>query len=184
MRLSFSGTLPRSITFLTFVVPSFGQYLAETTVTGGSTLWSASAGAPATTVKALPVIPTLVYNCHNVPALCANVEQAGRAGAAAGNYPNGFEAFGWDPDSTRKLRRRTKRCGSLWKNSPDLNPGSLNRGCPNPNQPPIHPLNAINPPGGVHMDPSNYALLTLDPTTGSNVPSGIMLTCDEFPPAM
>lgn len=184
MRLSFPAPLSLCTVFLGLIVPSFGQFLPGTTVIGANTVWSASAGAPATRVTALPVIPTLVYNCHNVPALCNNVEKAGRVGAAAGNYPNGFEAFGWDPDSTRKRRRRTRRCGSGWKTSPDLNPGSAVQGCPHPNQPPVHPLNAILPPGAVHLDPMSYALLTQDPTSGSATYSGIMLTCDEFPPAM
>lgn len=183
MQLFFLRPLPLSVVFLNnFIVSVSAQYLPTTTVTGSTTLWSATPGAPSTTVRALPVIPTLIYNCHNVPALCNNVEKAGRVGAAAGNYPGGFEAFGWDPDPGRKSRRRTKRCGRGWKTSTDLDPNR--RGCPHPNQPPIHPLRAINPPGGISLDPSTYALLTTDPSSGSLIKSGIMLTCDEFPPAM
>ncbi len=101
---------------LLFLQSVQGQYLPTTAVdNAGNTWWSATVGAPRTAVSALPHIPTLVYNCNTVPALCANVGQV-RPGAAVGQYPApGWEAFGWDPDSVRKAARRKKRCPRNWK---------------------------------------------------------------------
>lgn len=101
---------------LLFLQSVQGQYIPTTIVdNAGNTWWSATVGAPRTAVSALPHIPTLVYNCNTVPALCANVGQV-RPGAAVGQYPApGFEAFGWDPDKDRKEKRREKRCPDNWK---------------------------------------------------------------------
>jgi hypothetical protein len=120
-----------------FIVPTYQQFLPVYSVNSASTTyWSASAGAPSTKVTSLASVPTLVYNCHITPALCANVESAGRAGAGAGNYPApGFESFGWDPDQRRKDQRRSTNCPSSWRK------GHL---CPEPNQPAIHPVGATN----------------------------------------
>lgn len=141
---------------------SSGQYIPVYSVNpAGTTYWSATVGAPATQVTSVASIPTLVYNCHITPALCANVESAGRIGAASGSYPApGFESFGYDPDSARKSRRRQSNCPSNWRTKKG-NPHK----CPETNQAVIRPVGVT---GGLSykMDQSNGGLTVNDPKTG------------------
>lgn len=150
------------------------QYIVTTSVdNAGNTYWSPTAGAAKTSVQSLPTIPTLVYNCAIVPALCNNVAQL-RPGAQNGGYN---EVFGWDPDSDRKEKRREKRCPGSWKK------GSAGRPrCPSPNQPQLHPLGISNALPPV-VDQSDFAVLK-EGANGDPERTGLMMTCDEFPPAM
>lgn len=159
---------------LVSLLPLFrAQHLVTTSVDNvGNTFWSATAGAPKTSVRALPSIPTLVYNCAIVPALCNNVAQL-RPGAQLGGHN---EVFGWDPDEKRKERRNRGRCPASWKTQ---------RGvvvCPKANQPPIHPLGITDdvPP---LVDADDLAIFKRD-TNGQEVRTGLMMSCNEFPPAM
>lgn len=149
---------------------SNAQYIVTTSVdSAGNTYWSPTAGAPKTSVRALPSVPTLTYNCAIVPALCLNVAQL-RPGAENGGHN---EVFGWDPDKMRKIRRREKACPSNWKKKTI---------CPASNQPPIHPLGITSevPP---HVDAEDFAVLRKT-VNGNEERTGIMMSCDEFPPAM
>lgn len=75
---------------------------------------------------------------HSTRTLCQCRTSQARSGR--GQYPAPrYEVFGWDPDSTRKSKRRDKRCPNNWK--------TKKRGgttCPNDNQPPIHPHIAVS----------------------------------------
>ena len=154
--------------------PGYAQYIVTTSVdNAGNTYWSPTAGAPKTSVRGLPTIPTLVYNCILVPSLCNNIAQL-QPNAPAGNS---IGTFGWDPNVKRKKTRRRTRCPENWKRTPK---GA--RRCPQSNQPEIHPLGAtdIVPPEVDENDLSIYK-------TGSNgkfAQTGIKMSCDEFPPAM
>ena len=157
------------------------QWLNDYANVNGVKLWSATVNAPATTVTHLGNIPTLVYNCAIVPSLCQTAEHAGRLGAATGNYPHGQEAFGWDPNSNRKSSRRKNACPDNWKKKSKLDPDG--HACPEDNQPPVHPIGYTNvvPP---LVDQPSYAILRLNPQTQVPEKTGLMYTCDEFPPAM
>ncbi|KAL8958450.1 MAG: hypothetical protein Q9193_004497 [Seirophora villosa] len=151
---------------------SKAQYIVTTSVDpAGNTYWSASVGAPRTSVRALPSVPTLVYNCAIVPALCQNVAQL-RPGAQNGGHN---ELFGWDPDGDRKILRREKICPGSWKTRKSTR-------CPRPDQPPIHPLGVTDtvPP---EVDQKDFAVLRVN-SNAQLERTGIIMTCDEFPPAM
>ncbi|KAL8951474.1 MAG: hypothetical protein Q9222_002551 [Ikaeria aurantiellina] len=115
-------------------------------------------------------MPTLAYNCNITPALCANVAQA-RPGTQNGGVN---EVFGWDPDGVRKNLRRRRNCPSkTWKN--------VRNQCPRSNQPQVHPLGTTNIyPVRIN---ANFAVLTLG-QHGQTMQTGLMMSCDEFPPAM
>jgi hypothetical protein len=82
-------------------------------------------------------IPTLVYNCGKVPALCENVHQqyplattvyAAPAGAVTGHHTilgASYLQFHYDRDSNSGARRGAA-CSSSWKSR---------HGCPESNQP-------------------------------------------------
>lgn len=163
------------------------QYLNAYQVVGAETLWSATVNAPATTVTALGNVPTLVYNCHITPSLCMNAELRGRIGAFVGNYPGGFERFGWDPDGDRSEKRRSKMCPSNWKTGTTRprngRPVRKAHSCPETNQPPVHPLGYTDDVP-IHVDDKTFAILGRNPQTGAYERTGLVYTCDEFPPAM
>ncbi|KAL8833094.1 MAG: hypothetical protein Q9170_004503 [Blastenia crenularia] len=148
------------------------QYIPAWSVNNaGSTYWSPTAGAPSTLVTALPVVPTLAYNCAITPALCNNIAQV-RQNVYNGNYD---EVFGWGPDEKRKDNRRKKICpGKTWRKKQGQ--------CPRSTQPIIHPLGITNlfPP---RIAEDGLAVLTQN-ANGQFVETGMHMTCDEFPPAM
>lgn len=149
------------------------QYIVTTSVDNvGNTYWSPTVGAPRTSVRGRPTIPTLVYNCAIVPATCNNIAQL-RPGAQLGNYG---ETFGWDPDGSRKTKRGKARCPDHWKK-----PKKGKARCPEPDQPELHPLGVTNavPP---EVEPEGLAVLKED-ANGQTVRTGVMMSCDEFPPA-
>ena len=159
---------------LLFLIPPLGnsiaQYIVAPVLNNANVgFWSASAGAQRTSVRTLPAMPTLVYNCAIVPALCANVEQL-RPGAAGGGHS---EIMGWDPARKRKKARNKAICPSDWKEKTV---------CPRTGQPPIHPLGITNdvPPW---VEQGGFAVLKMGPS-GQYERTGLMMTCDEFPPAM
>ncbi|KAL8918458.1 MAG: hypothetical protein Q9208_007364 [Pyrenodesmia sp. 3 TL-2023] len=162
------------------------QYLNNYNVVGGVTLYSPTVGsAQTTTVTALAHVPTLVYNCYLTPALCANVEARGRAGAGVGNYPApGHEVFGYDPNPERRKARQQNQCPSNWRvGAPQANPARAAHTCPEANQPPVHPLGITNDVP-VQVDPDTHAIVKFNQQTGSFEQTGLMFTCDEFPPAI
>lgn len=154
------------------------QYIVTTSVdNAGNTYWSPTVGAPRTSVRGRPTIPTLGYNCAIVPATCNNIAQL-RPGAQLGNYG---ETFGWDPDKERKKLRGKAICPANWKKPRGTGKKKTAR-CPETNQPELHPLGVTNavPP---EVEPKDLAVLTED-ANGQTVRTGIMMSCDEFPPAM
>lgn len=152
-------------------------------------------GAPPTTQ------PLLVYNCAKMPAICRNVNQRnpllavpGFAGAGnvgvlnPGNTPGGLDylVLNYDTNNNNKRRRRNAACPSSWK----LNP--INH-CPRVGQPPTVESGSSWSFGGFIGQGWNRAPLgqLLPGQAGYNAiadimntgPSGMMWTCDEWPPA-
>ncbi|KAK3675425.1 hypothetical protein LTR78_004508 [Recurvomyces mirabilis] len=156
--------------------------LAQISTVNGQALYSA------TPVLQNPLgVPTLVYNCAKVPALCKNVNGNGGAyslstlpGGLNGGLANGnYLTLHVDPDADRGDDRRTESCPGNWKK---------NHVCPEPDQPLVVPApfnkggRTVSTGGfvGYAMDGSVSNYRILDP---SGAQTGMAWTCDEFPPA-
>jgi hypothetical protein len=137
-------------------------------------------------------IPTLVYNCAKMPAICTNVHWRNslQAEPAAGGQNLGQLAGGaahielhYDTDVTRKAQRRDSVCTSDWAR---LHP------CPenNPAQPPTVPSGASYNRGSWPAQRFNPSGLTISRPGYNRIAddqgndSGLIWTCDEWPPAM
>lgn len=151
-------------------------------------------GAPPTTQ------PLLIYNCAKMPAICRNVNQrnpllavvgnlqAGNLGRLnPGNTPGGLDylTLTFDTNANNKRGRRNRACPSSWK---------LGNPCPKLDQ----PLTVASgdswsfggyigqgwnraPLGQLVLGQAGYNVIA-DVTNAG--PSGMMWTCDEWPPAM
>lgn len=144
-------------------------------------------------------MPTLVYNCYNMPAICNNVAQKARP-------VNGIYLY--DRHEGRKIGRRGIACPSGWIEGD----GVQNR-CPEPNQPDVvantyiesddiideqgrifraKALQRVQAKMEIQQDGtlSKRTLVKEMTKLDSNgvaqsvdIPLGVHLTCDEFPPA-
>lgn len=144
--------------------------------------------------------PLLIYNCAKMPSICRNVNQrnpllgvvgnlqAGNLGRLnPGNTPGGLDylQLTYDTNNNNKRGRRNAACPSRWK---------LTHPCPEGNQPPTVASGDSWTFGGYIGQGWNRAPLgqLLPGQAGYNViadlmntgPSGMMWTCDEWPPAM
>lgn len=144
--------------------------------------------------------PLLIYNCAKMPAICRNVNQrnpllavsgnlaAGNLGKLnPGNTPGGLNylQLTYDTNNNNKRGRRNAACPSRWK---------LTHPCPEPNQPlTVASGDSWNFGGYIGQGWNRAPLGQLVPgQAGYNViadpantgPSGMMWTCDEWPPAM
>ena len=142
-------------------------------------------------------IPTLIYNCAKMPAICNNVDQyLHRQVPPAGLDPlyktipgNGYLDFHYDSNRYRVNARRNSVCPGNWYN---------NHPCPEPSQPPVVVAGGwVNARGdfqgeafvgGTRIEPNSAnpigAMLfeITNPARGSAY-QGMIWSCDEFPPA-
>lgn len=133
-------------------------------------------------------IPTLVYNCAKLPAICQNVNRRNpltprTTGFGALQGVNHVELH-YDTDGGRINSRRNVACPSNWK---------LTHTCPEPNQPETVPagsrLGSGSYPARRYVDPTLPAPLVIgDPgynaiANRAGGHSGMIWTCDEWPPA-
>ncbi|KAI9723353.1 MAG: hypothetical protein M1812_001237 [Candelaria pacifica] len=193
-RQPFTQRLLRLAICAQWPLSGLGQYSPNTEVVTVnnvvSTVWSASLGAPTISVTAVASIPTMAYNCRNVPALCANVQQNYAQYGIPNHQGNGVAEFVYDPSSKkggRNSKRRKRRCPDDWKNEklPDPNvPGGTRPRCPELNQPDISPPGVARSPPHVDPDGPPFVIEGVEDANGESQLSGLIMTCDEFPPAM
>lgn len=128
-------------------------------------------------------MPTLVYNCHNLPSICLNLRQ--RQGSENRVYV-------FDGETKRKAERRKFACQAGWTNQPRPGtPGPYR--CPGVNQPnlvadglPRDPIVMFQDGSSVNHNrlPRTSIKIEADGTqTTVYHPLGVILSCDEFPPA-
>ncbi|KAI1097106.1 hypothetical protein F4804DRAFT_328644 [Jackrogersella minutella] len=143
-----------------------------------------------------PTVPLLVYNCAKMPSICRNINQVSplqdvKGTTAIGNLglldpgKNGgldYITLTYDTSASNKKRRRNAACPSRWKRK---------HGCPETDQPPIVAAGASWSFGsytGLRWNPNNLKMgkagynVIADPTNTG--PSGMIWTCDEWPPAI
>ena len=118
-------------------------------------------------------LPTLVYNCAIMPAICSNVQ----AWATAQNLQLPLTLH-YDADTGRKSSRGSTACPDTW---------SVTHTCPETNQPAVHGYDRTNPALPV-MVQYGTALLTNEVEFVNEIAgatpqdsSGLAYTCDEFP---
>lgn len=146
-----------------------------------------------------PNRPLLIYNCAKMPSICRNVNgrnplQTVPGNAAAGNIgllnpgQNGglnYITLTFDTSNNNKRRRRDTACPSNWK-------AQLQNACPRANQPPTIPSGSSWSsltsyvgmrwnPNGILFGKAGYNVIANQAQTG---PSGMIWTCDEWPPAL
>jgi hypothetical protein len=134
-------------------------------------------------------IPTLAYNCAKLPSICENVNRRNPlnripAGLTTLQGVNHVELH-YDTNSARRDARRGTVCPNNWKN---------HHPCPetNPRQPNTVPQGAALGTGGGSYPPARYnpnGLTMGDPAyntiaNASGGTSGMIWSCDEWPPAM
>jgi hypothetical protein len=121
-------------------------------------------------------LPTLIYNCDNLAAICANVQEFLNDNPNV-NLPLTLH---YDSNSSRSGRRRGSSCPSSWQNSLVVN--GISYSCGNyPGQPNVQPGNLppiVGPVG--NWQPMFFFEIPDAAQTGS---SGMRFTCDEFPAA-
>ncbi|KAK4900722.1 hypothetical protein LTR49_027411 [Elasticomyces elasticus] len=127
-------------------------------------------------------IPTLLYNCAKLPAICNNVNSAyplSPTVVSATTYRSiptasqGYYEFNLDKDTVRKNRRRRLSCPANWKSS---------HTCPEPDQPPVVGAGKSVSDGfvGSLLEPGiSYQIADQE-----GVNTGMAWTCDEFPAAI
>ncbi|KAK5741798.1 hypothetical protein LTR17_003789 [Elasticomyces elasticus] len=126
-------------------------------------------------------IPTLLYNCAKLPAICNNVNSAyplSPAVVGTATYRSiptasqGYYEFNLDKDTVRKNRRRRLSCPANWKSS---------HACPERDQPLVVGAGKSVSDGfvGSLLEPGiSYQIADQE-----GVSSGMDWTCDEFPAA-
>ncbi|KAI6091579.1 hypothetical protein F4821DRAFT_226439 [Hypoxylon rubiginosum] len=140
--------------------------------------------------------PLLIYNCAKMPSICRNVNQVNPLQAVVGNAAAGnigqldpgqnggldYITLTYDTSAGNKRRRRNAACPSGWK---------LTHGCPEANQPPTVASGTSWSFGsyiGLRWNPNNLVLgqagYNVIANPGNTAPSGMMWTCDEWPPAI
>lgn len=132
-------------------------------------------------------VPTLVYNCAKLPAICKNVNNRnpinGGGDSSPGTLilPAGVDhiELNSDPDESRHSTRNGQACPSRWK---------ISHACPEPGQPRTVPKGASVGFGSFIGQKFNNVPQGGD---GSNMIAdrfgnyrGMIWTCDEWPPAM
>lgn len=173
--------LLKSLLHLYTVITLLNTASAQTSTVGGVAQFS---GTP---VATNPYgIPTLLYNCAKLPAICQNVNSRNaledRGGGKLGLLvANDHIELNYDTDEVRKNARRAAVCPSSWKTT---------HLCPEPNQPNTVPQGSsygmgsfpaarFNPHGLLVGSPGYNSIADAN---GGN--SGMIWTCDEWPPAM
>ncbi|EPS27277.1 hypothetical protein PDE_02220 [Penicillium oxalicum 114-2] len=120
-------------------------------------------------------LPTLIYNCNNMPSICKNVQEYLDDN---GLQMGGGLDFHYDSDgsSTKKRRRQSCPGSSAWTNSLPFPCGS------DPAQPNVMPGNlpARVGPLATWLNPEFEMEI---PNLLGTGPSGMRYTCDEFPAA-
>ena len=130
--------------------------------------------------------PTLVYNCAKLPAICQNVNRrnplqplgAGRLGQLQGNA---FIELNYDTSNVRREARNSGVCPGSWKRT---------HACPETSQPNTVPAGSSYGSGSYPaarfiqqgLVQGNAGFNKIADATGGD--SGMIWTCDEWPPAM
>jgi hypothetical protein len=141
--------------------------------------------------------PLLIYNCAKMPSICRNVNQrnallpvvgfpaAGNIGEidAGQNGGQDWLTLTFDTNNNNKRSRRNAACPSNWK-------AQLANACPKNNQPPTVPSGSswsVNSYIGMRWNPNNLVFgqagFNVIANPAGTGPSGMMWTCDEWPPA-
>ncbi|MCJ1283616.1 hypothetical protein MMC26_002947 [Xylographa opegraphella] len=154
---------------------------AQTSTVNGQAVYS---GTPVATNP--NGIPTLIYNCAKLPAICQNVNRRNPLTALGpGQYGtllgNDHIELNYDTDAARHEARNKDVCPGSWKNT---------HPCPETNQPYTVPQGSSYNHGG--YPPARYNPNNLAPgASGYNKiadsqggESGMIWTCDEWPPAI
>lgn len=144
-----------------------------------------------------PTQPLLIYNCAKMPSICRNVNQvnplqpvpgvplAGNIGQLDPGRNGGLDyiTLTYDTSAGNKRNRRKAACPSNWKKNPQ-------NACPRNDQPPtVMSLQSFSTgyqgrrwnPNNLVQGQAGYNVIANEAFTG---PSGMIWTCDEWPPAM
>ena len=136
-----------------------------------------------------PAVPTVVYNCAKVPALCSNVASYMPMNTAQMTLSTDPAVFHFNKNEANHDRRRDQSCPGTWSNT---------HICPEEDQPAVvlggsyvnlrGNLFAGAFEGKIFVDPGDPDALgarghmIADDTT-PNTYSGLIWSCDEFPAA-
>ena len=120
-------------------------------------------------------LPTLIYNCDNLPSICANVQDYLNDNTIA--MGNGLD-FHYDSfsKSTKKRRNQSCRTNERWTTDLPFPCGS------NPAQPNVMPGNLPARVGPLTTWQNPEFRMEIPNLLGTG-PSGMRYTCDEFPAA-
>ena len=129
--------------------------------------------------------PTLIYNCAKMPAICKNVARRNGLDLNANGNPTGVTGgnivLNFDTDYGRHKQRNAEMCPNSWKNShpcPEVGqPNTVPQGSSYGNS---YPAVRFNPNNNVKPGSTGYNRIAN--LAGSY--SGMIWTCDEWPPAM
>ncbi|KAI1749014.1 hypothetical protein F4782DRAFT_514853 [Xylaria castorea] len=140
--------------------------------------------------------PLLIYNCAKMPSVCRNVNQVNPLSPIVGNPAAGnigrlnqgqnggqdYITLTYDTNANRKRTRRNTACPSRWK---------VSHPCPQTDQPPTvasHTSWGFGSYIGLRWNPNNLMMGQAGYNVIANVantgPSGMIWTCDEWPPAI
>lgn len=133
-------------------------------------------------------IPTLVYNCAKLPAICQNVNTRNRlqnvvgiGGLGLGKLVgNAYIELNYDTNQARKDERRLSVCPQSWR---------ITHPCPETNQPNTVPADTSLGQGSwpvARFNPQNLRPVDSGYNTianGNGGNSGLIWTCDEWPPS-
>lgn len=179
--------------FTVFWSCTFAQFDTTTTVTAGNTLYIPTPGSTST-VAAPASIPTLIYNCFQMPLICENVAAWAKTQfpTMAGDLP-GNQLFHFDPLDTAKEKRRQRSCGCFQHdNCPSTTSDGKQPGVAIPDialgpAPPIDPASQAIILAGVNPSPSTQRgvipvqfnpRVALNSIPGRFYGQGIVYSCD------
>ena len=128
----------------------------------------------ATAVEVYNSLPTLIHNCDNLPAICANFARY----KSLNSITNGPYYFHYDENEDRKKKRRNSSCPKSWQK---YLPGGAKCGSV-PGQPNVMPFN-LPPVVGVAGGPWTPIFGDEIANAANDGPSGMKYTCDELPAA-
>jgi len=166
MRISaLSRSTPILLTYFSSLTVALDR---QTSIVGNIAIYS---GTP---VAVYPTLPTLIYNCNELQAICQNVQEYITTNTLISL------GTGWDfhyqhsPGGTGNTKKRGRQvCPSNWNTNRNPPCGSQ-QGQPNVNPGQLPPTVLLRPPLGP-------AIFQSEISDAVGNPSGMAFTCDEFP---
>ena len=182
------------------ILAQLAQTLTTDPQVPGKLIYVPSPGS--TSSVAAPIaVPTLVYNCYNMPLICENVASWAKTVHPSGNGDLGqAQTFYFDPDEAHKQRRRGVACGCFRHDDcstavsngkqAGVNVQSIARSGGNANVfSGISSSNSrillagTNPPRDPTTGQPTTPRLPLNGIPGRFFAEGVAFSCDEFPAA-